>query len=726
MIVGMGASPVPSFLRPGLSVPATLALLLGSTTAMGRAAPPAQAPAFPTRTELVLVDALVFDAHGNPVPGLTADDFVLREDGVAQSIQRFETATLPESAPAPPATTFVSTNARPQGEHRPAPRTFVIVFDDAQLSPATGKRAREAIATFLEKGLRDDDLVTIVSTATGTWWSARLGEGRKDLLAVLHGLEGRRQVDHSGSYISDYEAMRLYLNRDEQIGALVVRRFYDNGVILDPPNQEAAQAAQELQLGEGHPLVRAKAAEAYAQEKARNEASLRTLVRIGDALAGGEGRKSVLLVSDGFVYDSTLPGFQSVVRAMSRANAAVYFLDARGLPGTAEHASAEVGRATQETDVLSFMAQTERETEGSESVAADTGGFSFRNPNNLAGGMEKIEQEQRSYYLIGYSSTNTRRDGKFRSIQLEVKRPGLTVRARKGYYAPSAEEPAPPEPGETDPRVREALDSPYQVGGIPIRMASYVLGPAGSDRAGVLIVAEADPQALGPEEPGKKVQATLDSYLLVAARDGGLRVPVEKKMSLEMSPEVRARLRRTWVPIFRDLQLPAGTYQARFVLRDEGSGRLGTVRHDFEVPPLEKFRVSTPVLTDSLEGDAKTRTARPVPLARRSFPSGENLAYIFDVYGAHPDPATGRPRVTSRCEVRRADGKTLVEGSPRLISPGPQGQLGEQVPISLQGAPAGDYEIVLTLDDEISGARLEETDPFTVLPSSPPPPSGQS
>lgn len=702
--------------------PAALALLFGATSAgMPAPAPQEQAPAFPAQAELVLVDAVVFDASGNPVEGLTRDDFVLREDGVLQSIQRFDAVALPESAPSAPATaTFVSTNTRPRAERRPAPRTFVIVFDDAQLTRTSGKRAREAIATFLEKDLRDDDLVTLVSTATGAWWSARLGEGRANLLAVLNNLEGRRPVDRSGSYMSDYEAMQVYLHRDPTIGSEVARRFYQNGVALDSPNAETAQAVKELQIGDARPLVQARAAEVYQNAKGRSEASLRTLERIGDALAEGEGRKSVLLVSDGFVYDNSLPGFRSVVRAMSRANAAIYFLDARGLPGTPEHASAEVARATEERDVQTFMARKPLETEGSESVAADTGGFSFRNPNDLARGMEKIEREQRAYYLIGYSSTNTRRDGKFRRIRLEVKRPGLTVRARKGYYAPRDEKPAPTEPKGLDPEVREALDSPYMMPGIPIRLASYVLGPTGADKASVLLVAEADPDDLGSRKPAKRLQATLESYLVVAARDSSLSVPVQKEVSLDVPPEALARLRRSWLPMFRNVELPAGTYQARLLLKDEKSGRLGTVRHEFVVPAPKAFRMSTPILTDSLQRDQKTGAARPVPLARRSFPSGENLVYVFEVYGARPDPATGKPRVTSRCDVRRTDGSTLVASAPRSIVPGPQGDLGEQVPISLRGAPPGDYEVVVRLDDEVSGERVETRDPFTVLPPSPP------
>jgi hypothetical protein len=104
-----------------------------------------------------------------------------------------------------------------------------------------------------------------------------------------------------------------------------------------------------------------------------------------------------------------------------------------------------------------------------------------------------------------------------------------------------------------------------------------------------------------------------------------------------------------------------------------------------------------------------------VPLARRTFPSGTNLVYVFEVYGAGLDPS---PRVTSACEVRRADGSPLVKSAASPIQPGPQGQLGRQVPISLRGAPPGDYEIVLTLENEASRQRLQVLDPFTV--SAPP------
>jgi hypothetical protein len=109
-----------------------------------------------------------------------------------------------------------------------------------------------------------------------------------------------------------------------------------------------------------------------------------------------------------------------------------------------------------------------------------------------------------------------------------------------------------------------------------------------------------------------------------------------------------------------------------------------------------------------------------VPLARRAFPSGSNLLYLFEVHGAARDGAAGLPRVASRCEVRRGDGTTLVRSEMTAIQPGPRGQLSRQVPLSLVGAMAGDYEIVLTVEDHVAGRALEVRDPFTVVA---PPPS---
>jgi len=488
-------------------------------------------------------------------------------------------------------------------------------------------------------------------------------------------------------------------------------------VALDPGDAQEAQVVNSLDISLA-PLVTAKATEAYGTVTNRNQATLRTLERVADALAQGRGRKAVLLISDGFVYDSSLPEFRSVVRAMSRANAAIYFINARKLSGSADYNSAEFGTELLEQDQGSTLNRAVLETEGSESVAADTGGFSFRNPNDLLGGMEKVARDLRAYYLLGYIPTNGRHDGKFRKLQVEVSRPGLSVRARKGYYASDEGKREPRTAHGLDPVLRQSLDSPYSVDAIPLRMATYVFGPAASGKVTVLVVADVDPAGVDFTEEKGRSSASLDSYMVVAARDNSLSVPQEKEITLSLPPDVKAQLSASWLPVFRSFELVPGIYQARLLVRDRKSGRMGTVRHEFEVPAPGHFRLSTPILTDSLQGDAKAGGPRPVPLARRSFAPGGNLLYLFEVYDA--DTAVGSPqRVTARYEVRRADGSVMVRTEPAVLSPNPQGQMSREMPISLEGVPPGDYEIVLSVKDMVSGQAVEVRDPFTV--SSPPP-----
>jgi VWFA-related protein len=679
-----------------------LALAAASLSAQN---PDSEAPKFPAQAELVVVDAVVLDGKGNPVEGLLRDDFQVREDGQPQTIVSFEAMGLPESPSSPPGVSrFLATNA-PRTAASAPPRSFVILFDDAQLSRRSGERARAAVKRFLETGLRDADEVTLVSSASGVFWSTRLAEGREDLLALLARLQGRRPVNNSADRISDYEATRI-MARDVQVAQLVARRYMDSGVMPDLPK------ASQLDIAPAQAVVQVNAAKVYAEARARNQATLHALERVANALAGAKGRKSVILVSDGFVYDSTL-NFQDVTKAARRSNSTVYFLDARGLQGSADFETAEFESALQERDVLATMGQAPLESEGAQSVAVDTGGFSIHGASDLDRGLRMIAHESRSYYLIGYTPNNAKQDGKFRKIQVTVRRAGLEVRARKGYFA-GDEKLAPLKPGALDPRVREALDSPFAVAGIPLRMAVYVFGPTGVGKTRVLLVADADPRSFGFRKAADRFETTLDSYALVAARDTAESQPQEKEIALSLPADVRAQLEASWLPILREFELAPGRYQARLLLKDRESGHLGSVRQEFEVPDAKQLGISTPILTDSLQPGPVGSPPRPVPLARRSFASGENLLYLFEVRGAERDLSSGLPRVTSQYEVRGPAGSSLARTDPVGIRPGPQGQLARQITLSLQGLPAGDYEIVLILKDQVSGQTFQREDPFAV------------
>ena len=697
-------------LGAALTLDLTPDLTAGPTAGLQEPAEDESAPRFPSGVEVVTVDVVVLDRDGNPIEGLTADDFTVRDEGRVRSIASFEAVALPESEPGPPPLrTRVSTNVEPP----PRPeRTFVIVFDNVHMSEDRAIAARKAVEEFLTTGLREGDRITLVPTSGGAWWSTRIPDGREDVTAALQRLEGLRPRNFSRDRISDYEAMMLYLHRDQQVGAQVARRYYESGLIVEPGGVEARA---ELDLGQNHPLIRAKSAEVYHAALSRQQATLRALERIVESLAPVKGRKSVLLVSEGFIQEPNRPEFRDVVRAARRANAVVYFLDARGLAGIPATADAEVKDPTDLRDLGPQLDEGVREAQGAVSVAVETGGFAIKNSNDLAKGMRRIDRESRNYYLIGFPIADVKRDGKFHDLEVKVDRPGVKVLARKGYYAPSDEPEKPRDPEALDPVVRAAIDSPFERDSIPLRIGSYVLAPAG-DEVTVLFAADVDPRGLRFEQKDGRHEAKLSTYLLVASRDTGENFHQEREVELSLPPAVLAQVRETWIPAVRDFKLKPGTYQARLLVREVATNRVGTVRHTFEVPPPDALRVSTPILTDVLQPGEGDTPPRPIPLARRSFAPGRTLYYVFEVFGAGSpaESAAGAPRVFTGYRVESVDGRVIGTQAESALPPGPNGELQQMYALNLAGVPPGDYLIVLHVRDEAAGQTLEVYDPFQI------------
>jgi hypothetical protein len=185
---------------------------------------------------------------------------------------------------------------------------------------------------------------------------------------------------------------------------------------------------------------------------------------------------------------------------------------------------------------------------------------------------------------------------------------------------------------------------------------------------------------------------------------------------MRLRPATRERLSREWYPIVREFTLPPGDHQARMIVRDTATGVIGSVIHDFEVPPLEGLRVSTPVMTDIWRTGSGSSAIQTQLLARREFHPGAELVCQLEVYGAAKD-GQGMPRVFQGYEVRRPDGTVFKRLDPSLISPTSLGSLVRMFLLSLDYATPGDYEMRLTIRDELSGEVIELGEPFTVAPA---------
>jgi hypothetical protein len=395
---------------------------------------------------------------------------------------------------------------------------------------------------------------------------------------------------------------------------------------------------------------------------------------------------------------------------------AIYFVNTRGLQGLQGLYGADMVQPLAGRDTGAVMADLTQEAAGSEHLSDDTGGFVIRNTNDLDGGIDKIAKESLSYYLLGYNPVNTPRDGSYRKIAVKVNgRTDLRIRARRGYYAPLAGGATTGRAQKADSDMQRALDSPFFAAEIPARMTAYVREEALPGQARTLLTAEIDVTDLAfrAREDGRKV-GTLNLLFTVSHRESSETQREDKEVEIVLRPGPAETKDRVWYAVNREFQLGAGWHQAKLVIRDGQARRLGTVTHEFEVPRLEGWRVSTPALTDRLQPQSPGSPAAPMLFARREFSSGGSLFCQFDVYGAAKGAATGNPQVTAGYAVVRSDGRTVLQGDPTAIRPTSLGFLSRLWAIGLAGVAPGAYELVITVADEVAGRQEELREPFTV------------
>jgi VWFA-related protein len=700
--------------------PAALAalscLLVVLCLAAGAQERPDATPSFRATTEVVTVDVVVTDRKGAPVVGLGREDFTLAENGVRQEVTAFEAVhqPAPAVAAAAPQAPVPRTSSNLEPAAREA-RNYVVVFDELHLDPAEAQRSRVAVSEFLKRGVADRDRVTLVGTAEGTSWTARMPQGREALLTVLGRLQGRRVVETVKDAMTDWEALRIDREHDPITTDRVMRRFQATGYIRQETRLPGDPPDRGEFLDSYRDQVRSEARQAYARAAARNEQTLGIVERCLASLGAARGRKALVLVSGGFVYDSRLAAFRRAVNESRRANVAVYFLDSRGLGSLSFGLAAETGTSIGFNDLGAGLSEGGERSEGSAALAADTGGFSVTNQNDLAGGLERIGRESRSYYLLGYTPSDKRTDGSFRSIGVEVAREGVSVRARRGYYAPDGK-PAAPVPAQgRDAAIQRALDSPFDLAEIPLRAIAQVFAGAVPGQASVLVTTEVDIRGLAFDDKTGAAKDALEFLLIVAQRETGEYHRIDQKIELSLKPETRARFNQTWFPITREVSLAPGSFQAKLVIRDQRSGRIGTLTHDFEVPDLAGLRISSLMLSDRLREEAAGGARSPELIARRTFAPTGILHGRFEVYGAAKDSSTGQPNLTAGFSIRRSDGRFLAAMPATPLTPGPDGTLARALGTPLEGAPPGSYEMIVVVTDLVAGRAAEAREPFEIL-----------
>ena len=390
----------------------------------------AQQPAFRSGVQVVEVDVRVFDTDGRFVGGLTVDDFELLENGVPQRLQSADlvgTATGDNAAsanPEAPARVGPATKPAPTAAPR---QTWIFFFDLNHLTPGNGfDRARKAVEEFVASRFKEGDLAGVL--AGSTMANNRLTSIREELVTAVKAV--KPTADARNRFIElTREWPRL---RDEADALLIANENKD--AIRRAVMRACTDEPEACRVTPPDLAVREKAKRLQREFERTSLDTLRTLNSLAAGLAKLPGQKTVVLLSDGFVIDDVATTVQTVVGQIARAGTRVYSIDVRGL---------NRGGGTDPAQMLADdpaggPPRVDTTADGPNSLAVDTGGAMIRNQNNIGRALEQIEADARRYYLLTYQPQNTVFDGKFRSIEVRVKREGVRVRARKGYLAVEA------------------------------------------------------------------------------------------------------------------------------------------------------------------------------------------------------------------------------------------------------------------------------------------------
>ena len=292
-----------------------------------------------------------------------------------------------------------------------------------------------------------------------------------------------------------------------------------------------------------------------------------------------------------------------------------------------------------------------------------------------------------------------------------MRRPGLRVRARGGYFAPkgNATPAAKPTP------VQRALRDVFDADGIPLRLAAYVMGPAPvslptSEEGGleVLFAGEVRLDALQVElKDGRRVAQP--RFELLTSSLAGESHDSDWSLEVTLGPSLPEHGEALWHPFVTRIAMSPGSHRARLVVQD--GERLGSVTVDFIVPRPGEERLSTPVLSDRLLANASER--RVLPLARRVFETDSTLHCWLELVGAGVDPATGQSRAQAEFVVRTREGREWASG-PATAMNLERGRPTRLVSVPLAGAAVGEHELVVRVKDEITGGSFEVREPFRI------------
>ncbi len=648
--------------------------------------PPADAPVFRGGIDYVRVDVIVTDKAGNAVSDLKASDFEIVEDGAPQTIESFKLVELNggliQGADGPPRPIRSDLDEELEAA-RDDVRLFGIFLDDYHVRATTSMSARTQLSRFIETQLGPSDMVGLmyplspVTTMRFTRNHATISGALQQFLGRKYDYTPRNPIEEKYAYyptetverirnqvsLSAIEGMIVHMGtlKEGRKALLLVSEGYTNMV---PPQMRNQMAAIP---GSGNPNA-------------------------NDPLAGqndpNESRAA-------FFADSDLQNnLRDVFAAANRHNVAIYAIDPRGLAVNEFGIDENIVNST-DRNYLSSTMNTLRQ------LSEESDGRAIVNRNDLLAGMRQIIKDSSAYYLLGYTSTVRASDGKFHEIKVRVKRPGIQVRSRKGYWALKESEIkmalAPPRPEVAKP-VTTALANIAAPPGSRIVRTWLGTERGANGKTKVTFVWEPMPPRAGDVvRPGDRPARVA---LTALAENGG---PVFRGKVPDSLPAGGAPA----PPSSRlSFEAPPGKIQLRIAVEGSDADTLDSEVRELTIPDLTAPQtiIGTPqVYRARTVRDAQAAKTDPnaVPTALREFSRTDRVIVKVPAYG----PGVTAPVVKARVLNRTGAAMNDVVVTPTDSTTG-------LIELPLAGYAVGEYLLEITATG--SGGDVQELIGFRI------------
>jgi VWFA-related protein len=491
-------------------------------------------PVFRTSTRLVQVSVVVEGRDGRPVSGLTANDFRLYDGGQEQRIELFVTDSTVRadtresvSSPANPPHEFSNRMASRRG-------ATVVLLDRLNTPDTDQIYARQRLMSFLEQ-IREED---------------RIG------LYILEG--GAIHVLHD--FTND---ARLLLRALSRYRAMTSKEVAD---VPLPEFESTSDAALDAAMAAA--LERASANMTAHFNGLRSDATIDAFRTIANHLASIEGRKNLIWVTAGFPLQAfndrgrdPSAAIQQAIRPLNDANVTLYAVDARGLMGAITLDPG--GKAAFTT---SSAVQTNQDI--MRIAATETGGRAFLNTNDIGGAVRRAVDDTRISYTLGYYPSHGKWDGKYREIKVQVNRPGMQIRHRRGYLAATGSQRV-----SSSAAVRSALASPLEASGLELTARIERLAAPNDFKISIVLA----PGAVAFVPSAGLWKGQLDLVVAQRLADGSAPKSVDQTFDLSLRQDRYDEALKRGFTISAQVTLLPGAHSLHIVVHDVTSGTTGSV-----------------------------------------------------------------------------------------------------------------------------------------------------